>query len=1250
MAANDREDFGPNQGFIDDLYTSFLKDHSSVGAQWTELFKRWEKEGKQANSAATTAADDATSAEHTAVPSQDESHQPSDEELYGDVTRSDLPPLPRVAIVPPKTPYAKKYDAKPKAAYSTREDEYVPLKGMDRGLAKNMDASLSLPTATTVRSLPARIMFDNRSVINKYLASTRGGKVSFTHIIAYAMVEALSEMPEMNYSYKLDDAGKPTLVKPAHVNLGLAIDVTKPDGSRTLVVPNIKKADTLTFSEFLTAYEDVVARGRENKLTIDDYAGTTASLTNPGGFGTVHSIPRLMNGQAVIVGVGSMTYPPEFQGTAESQIARLGISKVVHLTSTYDHRVIQGGTSGRFLRLMEQKLLGQDGLYDRIFTSLRVPYKPFSWVRDVEYNLEHELGKPARISEFIHAYRSRGHLIADIDPLSFHIRRHPDLELRSYGLSIWDLDRSFPVGGFMGKDHLTLREIYDQLRETYCRSVGVEYMHIQDPTQRTWMQEHIERPLPPVSKEEHIDIMKQLNEAEAFETFLQTKYVGQKRFSLEGGESLIPAIAAVLTEAIHDGLRSSAIAMAHRGRLNVLTNIAGKSYKQIFTEFDGIYDPGSLQGSGDVKYHLGTGGVYTTGDGKGSIPIYIGANPSHLEAADGVIEGVVRAKEDRLAAQDEADGKEPRPYDVLPIMVHGDAAFSGQGVVAEVLNYSNLPGYRVGGTIHFIVNNQIGFTTAPSSSRSSHYTTDIAKGLQIPIFHVNGDDPEAVVRVSKLAYAYRAEFHKDVIVDIICYRKRGHNEGDDPSMTQPIMYSLVNAKQSPREIYKQSLIGRGLISEEGAEKIEQGFRHLLNAAFAEVREAEAQMEKDPKAANMRLGLTKAQVQDTASERRWRSAIPLKVIHRIGEAHINPPEGFALHKKISQLFKRRHKMAYEGDIDWGFGEILALGSLLIEGVPVRMSGQDSRRGTFVQRQAVAHSIETGEEWTPLANLTEDQASLAIYDSPLSEYSVLAFEYGYSVERPDALVLWEAQFGDFANGAQTVIDEFISSAQAKWNQHSSLVMLLPHGYEGQGPDHSSARIERYLGLCAGDNMVVAQPSTPANNFHLLRRQAYQRPRKPLIAITPKQLLRRKGVTSAVEDFTSGEFQPVIGEVNPQVQAVKRVLLCTGRIYYDLAGKRDADGRFDVAIVRLEQLYPHPVQQLAAQLAKYPGADIVWVQDEPANMGAWGHLALEMFPQLGIHARLVSRPPSAAPSTGLSTLHKQQVERLMQEAFAS
>lgn len=1245
MTSNDN--FGPNQGFIEDLYSAFLKDPSSVGPQWSEMFHRWQSEGRPAREAETVA-----------TPAQPESaNEPASAETLNarrkvyntadrpttpstNVTRPDLPPQPRAAIKPAVTPYAQKLKERTEHAHMPDEDQFVTLKGMDRGLAKNMDASLSIPTATSVRATPARVMFDNRTVINKHLASTRGGKISFTHIIAYAMVEALAEMPEMNYHYTVDEKGKPTLVNPAHVNLGLAIDVKKPDGSSTLVVPNIKAAETMTFSEFVSAYEELVRRGRESALTIEDYANTTASLTNPGGFGTVHSIPRLMNGQGLIVGVGSMTYPAEFEGTSEKTLARLGVSKVVHLTSTYDHRVIQGATSGRFLRLLEQKLLGLDGLYDRIYVSLHVPYKPFLWEKDVEYNAETQMGKPARIAELIHAFRSRGHLIADTDPLSFHVRRHPDLELGSYGLTLWDLDRSFPTGGFAGTSRLTLREILDKLRETYARTVGIEYMHIMDPEQRKWFQERLELPHPAITADKQEEILRELNKAEAFETFLQTKYVGQKRFSLEGGESLIPALAEILAGAAHDGLDEVAIGMAHRGRLNVLTNIAGKSFKQIFSEFDGIIDPSRTAGSGDVKYHLGTSGVYTAPSGE-QITVYVGANPSHLEAADGVLEGVVRAKEDRLKA---GEGE----YPVLPIMVHGDAAFAGQGVVAEVLNYSQLPAYRTGGTIHIIVNNQIGFTTSPSSARSTRYTTDIAKGLQMPVFHVNGDDPEGVVRMAKIAYDYREAFKKDVILDIICYRKRGHNEGDDPSMTQPVMYSLVDSKRTTRQLYRESLIGRGQLTAEKAVAFEEEFHSILASAFTEVRDAEAAEERGEKRASEALGLTGAQQLDADEVGSFETAISPEVVARIGEAHTNMPEGFTIHKKVGQLFSKRAKMAHEGGIDWGFGELLAFGSLLIDGVPIRMSGQDARRATFVQRHAVAHDTVTGEEWTPLANLTDDQAELAIYDSSLSEYSVLAFEYGYSVERPDALVLWEAQFGDFANGAQTVIDEFISSAEQKWNQRSSLVMLLPHGYEGQGPDHSSARIERYLQLAAEDNMIIAQPSTPANHFHLLRRQAFNRPRKPLIVFTPKQLLRRKGAVSSVEDFTTGSFQPVIGEVDRSIQNVDRVIMSSGRLYYDLLDERKSRGDNTTALIRIEQLYPNPVEELKAELDKYPNAELIWAQDEPGNQGPWPHLQLEMFLEMGLKVRKVSRPNAAAPSTGLAGVHKAQARELLDAIF--
>lgn len=1241
MTSSQSEDFGTNQSFVEDLYSSYLNNPQSVGPQWKEMFRAWQAAGRSPvihEPAAQPEVSEQTQQDQRTI------HSTHGREVTAstNVTRSDLPPQPRSAAQPAVTPYAQKFDLKPKVGqiYEQEHSQFVPLKGSDRGLVKNMDASLELPTATTVRALPARVMFDNRRVINKYLASTRGGKVSFTHLIAYAMVEALSEMPEMNYSYKLDEANKPTLVKPSAVNLGIAIDVTKPNGERTLVVPSIKHAEHMTFSEFLIAFEDLIKRGRENNLTIEDYQGTTVSLTNPGGFGTTHSIPRLMKGQGLIVGVGSMVYPPAFAGTAEAQLARMGISKVVHITSTYDHRVIQGATSGRFLRLMEHKLLGLDGFYDRVYVALHIPFKPFVWETDVEYDAKRELGKPARIAELIHAYRQRGHLIADTDPLSFHIRRHPDLEISSYGLTLWDLDRSFPTGGFAESSHLTLRQILDQLREAYCRTVGIEYMHIQDPAQRTWFQARLERPAEPATIEQRRRILTKLNEAEAFETFLQTKYIGQKRFSLEGGESLIPALDSILEGAAESGLSDVAIGMAHRGRLNVLTNIAGKSYAQVFNEFDGRIDPSSVQGSGDVKYHLGTEGSYTSPKGK-KVGVYLAANPSHLEAADGVLEGIVRGKHDLMGVTDSF-------YPVLPILIHGDAAFSGQGVVWETFNLSQLPGYKNGGTIHIIVNNQIGFTTAPSLGRSSRYTTDMAKGLQLPIFHVNGDDPEAVARVARLAQEFREEFHKDVIIDIICYRRRGHNEGDDPSMTQPVMYSLVESKRTTRRIYAEALIGRGDMTSEEVAELENTYQDTLDRALNSVRESDDTLTKSEIQAAVSLGQPHSQDDDAAAMIGWQTATTPGVLARIGAAHVQVPEGFTPHKKVLQLFTKRNEMATQGNIDWGFGELLAFGSLLIEGVPVRMSGQDVRRGTFVQRHAISHGDGTGKEWTPLQHLTEDQARFEIHDSPLSEYSVMAFEYGYSVERPDALVVWEAQFGDFANGAQTVVDEFISSAEQKWNQKSSLVLMLPHGYEGQGPDHSSARIERYLQLCAENNMIVVQPSTPANHFHMLRRQAYQRPRKPLIAITPKQLLRRKGAVSQVEDFTTGTFQTVIGEHRQDLD-VTRVVLCTGRLYYDLLDRREKDNDTSVAIIRIEQLYPHPVQELANELAKYPNAELIWAQDEPANQGAWPHLALEMFLPMGLQVKRVSRPAAASTATGLGKIHQAQAQTIIDEVFA-
>ena len=1126
------------------------------------------------------------------------------------------------------------------------EDTVVKLRGPAKAVAANMEASLTVPTATTVRAVPAKLLIDNRLVINSHLARNRGGKVSFTHLVGYAVIRALSNFPSMNVIYD-DSDGKPAAVHPAHVNFGIAIDIPNKDGSRNLVVPNVKGAEEMSFLQFWTAYEDIVKRGRNGALTMDDYAGTTVSLTNPGGIGTVHSVPRLSKGQACIIGVGALDYPAEYKGASPRTIARNAVSKIITLTSTYDHRVIQGAGSGEFLKLVEHYLLGGDDFYDHIFEALRIPYEPVRWAVDNQVNPEIQINKVARIQQLIHAYRVRGHLMADTNPLEYVMRKHPDLDIRTYGLTLWDLEREWPTGGFGGQNLLTLRVILGRLRDAYCRTVGVEYMHIQDPEQREWFQSKLERDYQKPAREEQFHILERLNAAEAFETFLQTKYVGQKRFSLEGGESLIPLLDAIISDAADASLAGVGIAMAHRGRLNVLTNIAGKSYAQVFREFEGSQDPRASEGSGDVKYHLGTEGVFTSDNGN-ETQVYLAANPSHLEAADPVIEGIARAKTDVLGAGPEGNGEFP----VLPIQVHGDAAMAGQGIVYEVMQMSGLDAYNVGGTIHVVVNNQVGFTTSPSAGRTSTYSTDVGRTVQAPIFHVNADDPEAVTRVAQLAFEYRQRFHHDVVVDLVCYRRRGHNEGDDPSMTQPLMYSLIDGKRSTRKIYTENLVGRGDINQEEADRALKDYQERLERVFAETHEAQnstVPLVTGDAAAIANIERPSAQQADSGVSVPKTTAISEETARRIGEAHVDFPENFTMHRKLQKLAERRREMTLEGGIDWGMGELMAFGSLVMDGVPVRMSGQDVRRGTFTQRHAVFFDAENGAEWTPLNNLSADQARFSIYNSLLSEYGVLGFEYGYSVERPEALTVWEAQFGDFINGAQTIVDEFISSAEQKWGQRSNLVMLLPHGFEGQGPDHSSARIERFLSLCAEKNMIVAQPSTPANHFHLLRRQAYSRPRRPLVVATPKQLLRLKAAASPVEEFTRGNFQSVIPDAAELDDAkVTDVILVSGRLYYDLAAQRKKSDDHSTAIVRVEQFYPLPTDEIKAQLDRYPDARIIWAQDEPANQGAWPFMAVNLVPQLDRPVTLASRPASASPANGSAKRHAAELETLVQQAF--
>jgi 2-oxoglutarate decarboxylase len=1234
------DDFGANEWLVDEMYEQYKLDPGSVDPAWVAYFQsNGMPNGATATSAAAPAAPSA--AAPAAAPAAPAAPPAAAVPVEPQTVTEPAPtpvatPRPAAKAAEPAkgttSPVPKDAPA-PEPTAASDEPTYTVLRGAPMRTVQNMDISLTVPTATSVRSVPVKLLWDNRVVINNHLARARGGKVSFTHIIGYALVKAIKAMPAMNNGFDVID-GKPNLIEPAHINMGLAIDLAKPDGTRQLLVPSIKAAEAMDFAGFWTSYEDLVRKARNNKLEVSDFQGTTFSLTNPGGIGTNHSVPRLMKGQGCIIGVGSMEFPPEFQGASEETLTRNAISKIMTLTSTYDHRVIQGAQSGEFLKIVHGLLLGDNGFYDEIFRSLRIPYEPIRWSNDIATSHDDDISKQARILELIHAYRVRGHLMADTDPLEYKQRSHPDLEVESHGLTLWDLDREFATGSFGGEGRrfLKLRQILGILRDSYCRTTGIEYMHIMDPDQRKWIQERVEQPHTKPPREEQLRILLKLNQAEAFETFLQTKFVGQKRFSLEGGETTVPVIDEICEAAAESGLDEVAIGMAHRGRLNVLANIVGKKYSQIFREFEGNIDPRTVQGSGDVKYHLGAEGEFVAGSGD-TIRVSLAANPSHLEAVDPVLEGIARAKQDVL--------NKGAAYPVLPLLVHGDAAFAGQGVVAETLNLSQLRGYRTGGTIHVVVNNQVGFTTSPGSSRSSLYCTDVARMVQAPIFHVNGDDPEACIRVARLAFEYRQAFRKDVVIDLVCYRRRGHNEGDDPSYTQPLMYDLIEQKRSVRKLYTESLIGRGDITLEEAEQVLRDYQSALERVFTEVREANG----SPSEWTTVPDYPEKQAGEATT------AVTVEVLKRIADAYITPPDGFTVHPKVMPQLQRRSASITDGPIDWGTGEILAFGSLLMAGRPVRLAGQDSRRGTFVQRFATIIDRNNADEWTPLTTLTEDQAKFHVYDSLLSEYAALGFEYGYSVARPDALVLWEAQFGDFVNGAQTVIDEFITSGETKWRQQSGVVLLLPHGYEGQGPDHSSARIERFLTMGADDAFVVAQPSTPASHFHLLRKHSLGEEHRPLVIFTPKSMLKRKEAASQPVDFTSGSFRPVIGDDDADVNAVETLLFCSGRVTWDLMvdrGKRENGSKF--AIARIEQLYPNPLAEIDAEIKRYPNLKTVrWVQDEPVNMGPWPHYALNVWNTLGVTVQPATRTASSSPSVGTVKRHVEEQKALLDAAFA-
>ena len=1267
--SNFADDFGANQWLVDEMFEKFKQDPNSVDKTWWEFFKDYSPQtptGKPISNGTSNGISSGNGASNglgalasapkggnPPVPkSQNVSESPISKSVpvaptqvsNSQVTPAVTPAAPTQSPTQTPTQTTKSAPVNPTAPRisptATPADPVVkpiptlvtpgaattePIRGVAARVVQSMEASLTVPTATSVRAIPAKLMIDNRTVINNHLKRARGGKVSFTHIIGYAMIKALRQMPEMNNFFTEVD-GKPALGKPEHINLGIAIDLAKADGSRQLLVPSIKGCEELDFGQFWASYEETVRKARAGTLTVEDFAGTTVSLTNPGTIGTVHSVPRLVQGQGLILGVGAMDYPAEFQGASEETLADLAISKVITLTSTYDHRIIQGAQSGDFLRRIHEILLGADGFYDEIFAALRIPYVPIRWVVDIQNRNASAIDKTARVQELINSYRTLGHLMADVDPLQYKQRQHPDLDVVSHGLTLWDLDREFATGGFGGKPVMKLRKILGILRDSYCRHIGVEYMYIENPAERTWIQEHVEVGAPVTPREEQLRILQKLNSAEAFETFLQTKYVGQKRFSLEGGESVIPLLDAVVSAAADEKLEEVCIGMPHRGRLNVLANIAGKSVGQIFQEFEGHYADNEIHGSGDVKYHLGANSVFTNEKGA-STKVYLAANPSHLEAVNPVLEGVVRAKQDQLNVKE--------AFTILPILLHGDAAFAGQGVVAETLHLSQLKGYRTGGTIHVVVNNQVGFTTSPHAARSSTYATDVAKMVQAPVFHVNGDDPESVVRVARLAFAYRQAFKKDVVIDLICYRRRGHNEGDEPSYTQPLMYKLIDAKRSTRKLYTEALIGRGDITAEEAEAVLRDYQTQLDAVYNAVHNVEPE--------HRDIVVPVAPEPGTVN-----TAISEEILRKIAATQTATPEGFVIHPKLAPQLAKRTQMLDEGSVDWSTGEMFAFGSLLLEGHPIRLAGQDVRRGTFSNRHACIVDQNTGADWFPLQGLIGNDNQFFVFDSLLSEYAAMGFEYGYSLVRDNALVMWEAQFGDFANGAQTVIDEFISSALQKWGERSSVALLLPHGYEGQGPDHSSARIERYLALCAEANMTVAQPSTPASYFHLLRWHMKNPARRPLVVFEPKSMLRLKAAASGLKDFTTGTFQKVIDD--PSVQNASRLILCSGKIYYDLIAERTKLNESSTAIVRVEQLYPFPAQEIAAIIAKHPNANLLWVQDEPANQGPWpfvfenSQVILE-----GRTLRRVSRRATASPATGSSHLHEEEQNALIMEAFS-
>lgn len=1121
-------------------------------------------------------------------------------------------------------------------------DGKIPLSSIQSRIADNMNSSLEIPTATSVRTIPVKALDENRRIIKKYLLRQKRKKVSFTHILSWAIVRTLVKFPHMNDSFEVID-GKPYRIKKSSINLGLAIDITKKDNTRMLYVPSIKNCQNMTFPEFIDAYDDLVNKTRNNQLSIEDLSGATITLTNPGMIGTTASNPRLMSGQGLIIAAGVIDYPTEFQAVRSDVLAKLAISKTVTITNTYDHRIIQGAESAEFLAYLNELLIGKRHFYDQIFASLRIPFEPIRWETDdsklSRYGQLDEreiIEKGAHVSLLINAYRVRGHLLASVNPLGLSTYYYPELDPAHYGFTIWDMDRVFHADDSWEKNNLPLRDIIEILRDTYCGNISIEFMHIQDPSKKQWVKENLEirRSTLEYTTEEKNNILTKLIEAEEFENFLHTKFIGHKRFSLEGSESLIVLLDRLFNSAASDSLNSIVLGMAHRGRLNTLVNIIGKSLEKIFKEFEGEFDPDTFHGSGDVKYHLGDRGSYKTENGN-SVDVILAPNPSHLELVNPIIEGMTRALS--TAIQDKSRMKN------MPVLIHGDAAFAGQGIVAETLNISQLTGYKTGGTIHIIINNQIGFTTNAQDARSTVYATDVAKMIQVPIIHVNGNDPEAVASAAIFAFEYRKNFGDDIIIDLLCYRKYGHNEGDEPSYTQPLLYKKIKSMPPISKIYSDELILQGYMEEEQYLDITRTVQTTLQNAFIN----RSVKEVVSKAKRKSTVLVK-KIEDVETK------YPEDKLKLIAQKISSVPDNFNLNPKLKNLLSKRAKMVDSTTpaIDWALAEALSFGSLLLDGIMIRFTGQDSRRGTFSQRHSVLIDSATEEHYISLNHIQAGQEMLRIYDSPLSELSILGFEYGFSVLSHNSLVLWEAQFGDFTNMAQAMIDQIIVCAESKWGQTSNLTMLLPHSYDGQGPEHSSARLERFLQLAAEDNIIVCNLTTPANYFHVLRRQALNRNRKPLIIMTPKSMLRHPMAVSSIKDLSDINFMPIIDDYDINKSDVDTVVFTSGKIFYELKDERQKRDLKNFALIRIEQLYPLNQKAIERIIKSYPIATkLVWVQEEPKNMGGWNYI-FENFSQfLSSKQKLsyIGRKAGASTATGSALVHQLEQEQIYNDLFS-